>query len=148
MGRSLLNYWLTNFMELLLNLVWVAMALAAFSVFVRKRCAYSQPPNVPYAKALFALACVLVLLFPVVSASDDLHPTQAVLEDATKRVQQAVAPYQQVQAGLFTSMLPALLNVYLMFALVALHAWWPIACEAGVISRERTLHDGRSPPTR
>jgi|GEM_PF-1700841 len=147
MGRSLLNYWLTNFMELLLNLLWVAMALAAFSVFVRKHCAYSQLPNAPYAKALFALACVLVLLFPVVSASDDLHPTQAVLEDATKKIQQAVAPYQQVQAGLFTSMLPALLAIYPMFALVALHAWRPIACEAQVIFRECTPHDGRSPPT-
>src|ERR1035438_2059956 len=86
-GDSLLNYSQTNCMELLLNLLWVAMALAAFCVFTWKRRAASQLPKVPYAKALLGLACVLVLLFPVISASDDLHPTQAVLEDATKRIQ-------------------------------------------------------------
>jgi amino acid transporter len=134
-------------MELLLNLLWVAIVVAAFSVFLRKRRDDSVLPKVPYGKALLALACVLVLLFPFVSASDDLHPTQAVLEDATKRMQQAVAPYQQVRASLFASMLPALLAVYLIFTLVMLHAWRPITCEAGVIDRERTPHDGRSPPS-
>ena len=105
-------------MELLLNLLWVAMVLAAFCGFLRKRSTRAQHADIPYVQALLALACVLVLLFPVISASDDLHPTQAVLEDATKRMQQAVAPYQHVQAGLSTAMLPALLAVSLMFALV------------------------------
>jgi uncharacterized membrane protein SirB2 len=134
-------------MELLLNLLWIAMTIAAFCVFTRKRRASRQLPQVPYAKALLGLACVLVLLFPVVSASDDLHPTQAVLEDATKRIQQVSAPHQQVRADWITGMLPALLAIYLMFALVALRAWRPIASEARVISREHTPHDGRSPPS-
>ena len=146
-GGSLLNYSLTVFMELLLNLLWIAMVLVAFSVFLQKRRDGSLLPKVPYGKALLALACVLVLLFPFVSASDDLHPTQAVLEDATRRMQQAMAPHQQVQAGLFTAMLPGLLAIYLMFALITLHAWQPIACEAEVTYRERTPHDGRSPPS-
>lgn len=133
-------------MELLLNLLWVAMALIAFSVFAGTNNATSDLRKVPYRKALLALACILVLLFPFVSASDDLHPTQAVLEDATKRVQKAIAPYQQVQAGLSTAMLPSLLAIYLMFALVVLRAWQPIACKANVIARERAPHDGRSPP--
>lgn len=133
-------------MELLLNLLWVAMALAAFSVFMRKRRADSFLAKVPHAKAALVLACVLVLLFPFVSASDDLHPTQAVLEDATKRIQHVVAHYQH-QAGSFGSMLPALLALFLMFALVALRAWQPIACEARVMQCESTPHDGRSPPS-
>jgi len=144
---SLLNYSRTYCMELLLNLLWVTMALAAFCVFTRKRQAASQLPKVPYAKALLGLVCVLVLLFPVVSASDDLHPTQAVLEDATKRIQQVIAPHQQVQAGSFTSMLPVLLAVYLTFALVALLGWQPIATVARAIRRECAPHDGRSPPS-
>ena len=143
---SLLNCSLTDYMELLLNLLWVAMTIGAFCLFTRKRRAASQSPMVPYAKALLGLACILVLLFPVVSASDDLHPTQAVLEDASKRMQQAVAPCQNVQAGLFASMLPGLLTIYLMFALVALRGWQP-AREAPVIHREYTPHDGRSPPS-
>ena len=133
-------------MELLLNLLWVATALAAFSVFMRKDTATCQLPEVPYRKALLALACVLVLLFPFVSASDDLHPTQAVLEDATKRMQQAIAPIQHVEAGSFTAMLPTVFVIDLMFALVASRAGLPIATEARLISRERTQHDGRSPP--
>ena len=134
-------------MELLLNLVWVTMALAAFCVFMRKRSADSQLPNVPYGTAMLVLACVLVLLFPFVSASDDLHPSQAVLEDATKRMQQAVAPYQHVQTTQFTPMLPSMMAVYMLFALVALQLWRPVSCQARVISRERNPHDGRSPPS-
>ncbi len=146
-GDSLLNYSLTAVMELLLNLVWIAMALAAFSALLRKRSTVPRLPGVTYSNALLALACALVLLFPVVSASDDLHPTQAVLEDATKRMQQVVAPYQHGESGSFTAMLPALLAIYLMFALIALLAWRPIAYEARVISREYSPHDGRSPPS-
>ena len=132
-------------MELLLNLVWVTIALAAFLAFLRKNRETSQLPVVPYNKALLALVFVLVLLFPFVSASDDLHPTQAVLEDATKRMQQVVAPNLHVQSGLFAAPLP-LLAYSLAFALVALHRWQPASCEARVICRERTPRAGRSPP--
>ncbi len=86
-------------MELLLNLAWVALALAAFSALLRSRSAKSQGRHkLPYGKALLALTCVLVLLFPVVSASDDLHPAQAVLEEATKRIQQFAAPCNTFRA--------------------------------------------------
>jgi len=42
---------------------------------------------------LLALACVLVLLFPVVSATDDLHAMRAEMEEpgATKRTIQSAA---------------------------------------------------------
>ena len=131
-------------MELVLNLFWVAIALAAFCALLRRRRAASQ---VPYAKALLALACVLVLLFPVVSASDDLHPAQAVLEEATKRIQQLVAPLHHAQSVSHGNMIPQLLAIYLLFALVALQAWQPIAQEARVIHRARLSRTGRSPPS-
>lgn len=134
-------------MELLLNLLWVGMALLAFCVFLRNRTAASQLPSVPYGRALLALACVLVLLFPFVSASDDLHPSQAVLEDATRRMQQAVAPSQQVRTNLFPPMLPATLAIYMLFAVVTLQLWRPRACEARAMDREHSPHDGRSPPS-
>ena len=79
-------------MELLLNLIWLTLALGAFW----PSCAASAPlpgwRKIPYRRSLIALACVALLLFPVVSASDDLHPAQAVVEEASKRVQLAVAP--------------------------------------------------------
>jgi len=134
-------------MELLLNLLWVAIAIAAFFALWRKRGTTAGLPNVPYSKALLALAFVLVLLFPFVSVSDDLHPTQAVLEDATKRMQQAVAPYQQVHTSQFAPLLPAMLAISMVFALVALQLWRPIDCEAQVMDRERPVLFGRPPPS-
>ncbi len=80
-------------MELLLNLVWIAVAVAAFTALARMQRAPAQMRQIHgarYTNALLALACVLVLLFPIISASDDLHPSQAVLEDATKRIQQGI----------------------------------------------------------
>src|SRR5271169_265690 len=99
-------------MELLLNLVWMIVALVALSAFMRRRHKFGATPRVPYEKALLALACVLVLLFPVVSASDDLHPTQAVLEDASKRIQQLAAPLHRVQCGSLAGTVPGLLAIY------------------------------------
>jgi hypothetical protein len=133
-------------MELLLNLVWLTLALLAFSAFARKRLASSWTSPVPYRTAMLALACVLVLLFPVVSASDDLHPTQALLEDATKRIQQLTAPVQHNQFSP-AAMAQALLAIYLLGALVALRAWRPVAFEAQAIQRARRPRAGRSPPS-
>ena len=134
-------------MELLLNLVWVAMALAAFGALLQERRAGSQRPQVPYLKALLALAFVLVLLFPVVSASDDLHPAQAVLEEATKRFQQLAAPLHQPSTVAHGGVVPLLLAIYLVFALAALQVWQPTMQEARVINRATPPLAGRSPPS-
>jgi uncharacterized BrkB/YihY/UPF0761 family membrane protein len=132
-------------MELLLNLLWLAMTLVAFCALVSKRVAGSDPSRLPYRKALLALACVLVVLFPFVSASDDLHPTQAVLEDATKRLQQAIAPSQHAPS--VAAILPALLSALLVISLAAQHGWLPVSYEGHTIYRERVPRAGRSPPS-
>jgi len=129
-------------MELLLNLAWLALALLAFGAFVQKRRAVLRRRRASYRTALLAMVCVLVLLFPVVSASDDLHPTQAVLEDASKRVQQMVAPLSSLP-----SMVPALLALNLLAALVMVATWRPVAPVTRVISLARNLVSGRSPPS-
>lgn len=134
-------------MELLLNLAWLALALMAFIAFVRRRKATGRHPQATFKTALLALACALVLLFPVVSASDDLHPTQAVLEDATKRIQQMVAPQHHGDFNFFPSMVPALLAVYLLASLVVLQVWQLDLSEARVISLARKPTSGRSPPS-
>jgi hypothetical protein len=133
-------------MEVLLNLVWVTQVLVAFCTFLRKACAYAWTARVPYVTALLALSCMLVLLFPVVSASDDPHPTQALLENATKRFHQIVAPLEHVHGNSLPDTLPALLAIYLLCALVALLAWQPIAREARAMTRKCSPRDGRSPP--
>jgi hypothetical protein len=95
--------------------------------------------------ASLALACALVLLFPVVSASDDLHPTQAVLEDATKRVQQLSAAHHG-NFSFSSAMVPALLALYLLPTVILLSKWLPAESEARVISLSRKPIPGRSPP--
>jgi len=134
-------------MELLLNLAWLALALMAFIAFVQRRKASGRDFQVPYDMAFLALVCGLVLLFPVVSASDDLHPTQAVLEDATKRIQQLVAPQHHGDFSAFSSVAPALLALYLLAALVVLRHWQFDRSEARVICLARKPVSGRSPPS-
>ena len=72
-------------MELLLNLVWLLLALPAYQLWCRSRTA--KPGRSTPMQCLFALACALVVLFPVVSATDDLHAIRAEIEEspASKR---------------------------------------------------------------
>ncbi len=53
-------------MELLLNFAWTAIAIAAFALAPRRD-----------VRALATLVCVLALLFPIVSASDDMNADAA-----------------------------------------------------------------------
>jgi hypothetical protein len=69
-------------MELLLNILWLALALPAFWVWRRKpECAVARQRFGGYCPVLL-LGCVLVLLFPVVSATDDLHAMRPEMEES------------------------------------------------------------------
>ena len=57
--------------EILFNVVWLAVAVGAF-VFVPRRSG----------KALLGVAAILVLLFPIISVSDDLALSANSLEEA------------------------------------------------------------------
>ncbi len=71
-------------MELLLNTLWLLLALASF--------AYCQPFDrrrergrwrKKFSRSTVALVCALALLFPVISLTDDLHGESAVAEDSS-----------------------------------------------------------------
>jgi hypothetical protein len=64
-------------MELFLNLAWLLLALPAYWLWRRGTRRFSS------LQCLLALGCVLVLLFPVISASDDLHAMRAEMEDSS-----------------------------------------------------------------
>lgn len=68
-------------MELLLNLVWLLLALPAYWLWQRGADSRKQC-KVSALQFFLALACALVLLFPVISATDDLHVMRAEMEDA------------------------------------------------------------------
>jgi len=134
-------------MELLLNLIWLAVAAGALVAFARRRRRSAWLAQVPYGKALVALACVVVLLFPVISASDDLHPAQAVVEDASKRLQLAIAPLHLLRTSPPLSMLPAMLALCLMFGLVAVRWLQPAALTDRVLDSATIPSAGRAPPS-
>lgn len=65
-------------MELVLNLAWFAFSVAALLAWLHSR--RSAGDTVPLARGLVILACILVLLLPVISISDDLAQTPALAE--------------------------------------------------------------------
>jgi hypothetical protein len=69
-------------MELLLNLAWMLLALPAYWLW-RRDAGLRAARWVSSLQCLLALGCVLVLLFPVISASDDLHAMRAEMEDSS-----------------------------------------------------------------
>jgi hypothetical protein len=63
-------------MELLLNLLWVILALPALLVWRRR-------PAAARSSGIILLGCLLALLFPIVSVTDDLHPISAEIEECS-----------------------------------------------------------------
>lgn len=61
-------------MELALNVVWLILVLPAFVLWRR------QPASARNSGVVL-LGCLLVLLFPIVSVTDDLHPISAEIEE-------------------------------------------------------------------
>jgi hypothetical protein len=68
-------------MELLLNLVWLLLALPAYWLW-RRGAEARAARRITALQFLLVLACALVLLFPVISATDDLHAMRAEMEES------------------------------------------------------------------
>ena len=69
-------------MELVLNLAWLLLALPACWIWWRDGADAYPERGVGSGQCLLALGCVLVLLFPVISATDDLHAMRAEMEES------------------------------------------------------------------
>jgi len=71
-------------MELFLNLCWLLLAVPAIWVWHEARSA--QPGRrFQSRRSLLLLACLVVLLFPVISASDDLQAMRPEIEESGVR---------------------------------------------------------------
>ncbi|MFZ0955913.1 MAG: hypothetical protein WAN60_06200 [Candidatus Sulfotelmatobacter sp.] len=69
-------------MELLLNLAWLLLALPA--CWLWRRSFHTRAlGKLGSLQCLLALACLLVLLFPVISATDDLHVMRTEMEESS-----------------------------------------------------------------
>jgi HAMP domain-containing protein len=67
-------------MELLLNLLWVLLVLPGYWLWRRNAVAKIERRFSSW-QCLLALGCLLVLLFPVISATDDLHAMRTEMEE-------------------------------------------------------------------
>jgi len=74
-------------MELLLNLAWLLLVLPACWLW-RQSSNARTARSLTSLQCLLALGCAVLLLFPVISASDDLHVMRAEMEEsvASKRL--------------------------------------------------------------
>ena len=71
-------------MELLLNLAWVLLLLPACWLW-RRGASARAAHKVTALQCLLALGCTVVLLFPVISATDDLHAMRAEMEESASK---------------------------------------------------------------
>ena len=61
-------------METILNLVWLGVTLAALWMWRFRWAASRQDSHRNVRQETIAIVCLLALLFPVISLTDDLHP--------------------------------------------------------------------------
>jgi hypothetical protein len=81
-------------MELLLNLFWLTLALPAIWMWRRESVYAKSCPRFNRIRPFVLFGCVLMLLFPVVSATDDLHAMRQEMEESSpskKLVKQAAS---------------------------------------------------------
>lgn len=83
-----------NWMELLLNLCWLLLMGPALYCWMHRR---DHSASTRY---LITLGCLLALLFPIISATDDLHVMRQEMEDSVpgkKSLEQGSAEKHAVQ---------------------------------------------------
>ena len=134
-------------MEVLLNTTWLMVAIAAFLFWQveMEGTPGCREHNRRY--ALLALTVVLILLFPVISLTDDLHAEQAAMEDSSRSVIKARNTLQScLRAGSASFVAtvthapdPAAALHLFLGTVILLEA--PLRCLPPI-----SAHNGRSPP--
>src|SRR5258707_15595819 len=133
--------------ELLLNPAWLLLALPAYWLW-RRDCGVQSGRRFSSLQCLLALGCLLVLLFPVVSATDDLRAMRAEMEKSgpSKR---SVRQAGSEKTSLWTSQgpnPPAVVGTSLSFALGS-EGWQEMFSPSlSVSAAPSLLRAGRSPP--
>lgn len=132
-------------MELLLNLAWLLLALPACWLWRSSRTA-TGGRNLTALQCLLALGCMLVILFPVVSATDDLRAMRSEMEEspASKRTI-LQASNDKVSAGKLQT--PLALASTAGFSIVIHQAWQPLASPRLFMPAAPAVERaGRAPP--
>jgi hypothetical protein len=133
-------------MELLLNLAWLLLALPAYWLWQRAHAGAERKFN--SVQVLLALGCVLVLLFPVISASDDLHAMRAEMEDSSSSNKRAVRQSGSDRSSGWTRLQGPLALVASAAGYVSSEVGWLefSVLDVTPIARPGVFHGGRAPP--
>src|SRR5215831_12850116 len=101
-------------MELLLNLAWLLLALPAYWLW-RERGAMRKSGF----QCLLALGCLLVVLFPVISATDDLQAMRTEMEESSGASKRTLRQASGEKSNFSSGQNPALIVPLLDFANLA-----------------------------
>jgi hypothetical protein len=129
-------------MELLLNLAWLLLALPAYWLWRRGTRGFSS------LQCLLALGCILVLLFPVISASDDLHAIRTEMEDSSvskRAVRQAGSDRNSAWVNRLQGP-PAAVAIALLLFAPEVRLLEVSMTSVSPLARPRVFHTGRAPP--
>jgi hypothetical protein len=121
-------------MELLLNLFWITLALPAIWLWCQKPARAQTSWPFERLRVFVLLSCTLMLLFPVISATDDMRAMGQVLEESgsTERVVKQFAGGERSHSRLSGD---GTLPVHLKYALTL----YPNEEICGQVSVEPTL---------
>jgi hypothetical protein len=78
-------------MELFLNLLWFVVAAVLTGFLLRHQC--TRTSHLHWGTVLAATLFIVVLLFPAISASDDLYGELFLSEDASRRVLSVISAH-------------------------------------------------------
>jgi hypothetical protein len=134
-------------MELLLNLAWLLMLVPAYFLWRESRNGDSRQ-KVTSLQALLALTCALVILFPVISATDDLHAMRAEIEESpsTKRSVRQAGNERGAVWNIRLLAPPAMVQSFRTFTPEAEHADITIRVIPTPPKEPMVDHFGRAPP--
>jgi hypothetical protein len=134
-------------MELLLNLLWVLLALPAYWLW-RRDAETRLERRVTALQGLLALGCGLVLLFPVISATDDLHVVRAEMEESAtskRTVRQASSDKNSAWVNRLQSPPAAVASSVWVVAPEVRGLDVSVVCVAA-LAKESVGYAGRAPP--
>ena len=134
-------------MELLLNLAWLLLVLPAYGIW-RQGAVAKRQKRFNSLQGLLALGCLLVLLFPIISATDDLHAMRAEMEEpgtSKRSIRQASPDKFSVKASRLHHS-PAILENASTFAL-SCDSWREsVITSSSPLPAPSILRAGRAPP--
>ena len=130
-------------MENLLNACWSLLVVGALVTWLRQATLVHRTRQ---HVQLVALLCVLALMFPVISATDDLHSTPQAIEDSSKRTQKAWGLTKCSASRLKDGTAPTLPAVAIVVPQPGTIEWFQLTAVPSVQGGLRPRGLGRSPP--